>query len=601
MVAIGLMDAELRPSDRFTSDRAEFVRPGTESPTFTKFTATRSDVLAEESARQRLHSEAETLRTKAAERAASAPSPLTFTRLAQAHLALGETEGAIEAARASLSLAKGADSTDGIGAENEYHVTSLRIAAEILRDSGQAEYAYGILRSIASSRTLSMTLATLANELGRPHEALELLIGQEGPLLDSFRGYLLATLGQNQKAVASLRAALREHPDDADAAMNLSIALWVMGSKRKALNYALRATRTAPGRKDMSLRYLDLLLEVGDIASAAHEIARLDKAHVVPDAQFLVIQARAQLAKGATSKALALLDRALPMARAEENETLQGEIAANRETLRYDLGKIDRQGARRALIELMKRYPDNDAVLINYCHVAQRRADATEMRLMFERLESAMPAGRREYVRHQLAALEGDCAVAARAASDWFTNAPDDPSAAAAAVIWLGIGMDRWDEAVSIADFSLETGRASPVLINNAAYAYAMVGRTEDAKRIVAPLAGNFVARATLGLAHLAEGDLEGGMRLYREAADMADEDDKTSKEDWRGASRCLMTLYEGLVIRQLGLDRTANSTHLSALALPPVPLPEDWQDRPDFLRLWNICVRNSYVWPPFI
>ena len=38
-----------------------------------------------------------------------------------------------------------------------------------------------------------------------------------------------------------------------------------------------------------------------------------------------------------------------------------------------------------------------------------------------------------------------------------------------------------------------------------------------------------------------------------------------------------------------LGLDRTVDRTLLEALALPPVPLPDDWQDRRDFLRVHNL------------
>jgi len=47
-----------------------------------------------------------------------------------------------------------------------------------------------------------------------------------------------------------------------------------------------------------------------------------------------------------------------------------------------------------------------------------------------------------------------------------------------------------------------------------------------------------------------------------------------------------------------LGLDRTVDRTLLEPLALPPVPLPDDWQDRRDFLRVHNLCVQNGYDWP---
>lgn len=51
-----------------------------------------------------------------------------------------------------------------------------------------------------------------------------------------------------------------------------------------------------------------------------------------------------------------------------------------------------------------------------------------------------------------------------------------------------------------------------------------MSGRAKEAIRILEPTAeADFVLSATLGLAYLADGDIDRGMRLYRDAADMAE------------------------------------------------------------------------------
>lgn len=118
-----------------------------------------------------------------------------------------------------------------------------------------------------------------------------------------------------------------------------------------------------------------------------------------------------------------------------------------------------------------------------------------------------------------------------------------------------------------------------------------MVGRTDEAIGLLEPLADiEFVAKATLGLAHLANGNVSRGMRLYREAAKAAEQIDAP----WHS----LMALYQALVVRQLGLNGSQAPDMISALALAPVPLPDDWMEQPDFVRLHNVCVRRGYRWP---
>lgn len=163
--------------------------------------------------------------------------------------------------------------------------------------------------------------------------------------------------------------------------------------------------------------------------------------------------------------------------------------------------------------------------------------------------------------------------------------------AAAAALVALGIGMERWDEALLVARDALAPLPPNPVLVNNAAYVLAMSGHPREAIELLKPIAGDdFVMNATLGLACLANGDLEEGMRLHRQTTDRAEKVDPI----WRS----LMTGYQALVVRQLGpLDSQSDSV-IRALALVPFSLPSDWRDRPDFLRLWNVAERNGYGWP---
>jgi predicted Zn-dependent protease len=187
--------------------------------------------------------------------------------------------------------------------------------------------------------------------------------------------------------------------------------------------------------------------------------------------------------------------------------------------------------------------------------------------------------------------LEGDTDAAGSAAEEWFELEPNNPKAAVAAVVAVGIGQGRLGEAVTVAEYALANFPHDPELVNNSAYVLAMSGRAEEAIQLLEPIAGqDFVLNATLGLAYLAHGDLDRGMRLYREAADMAEKIDPA----WRS----LMTAYQALIVRQLGIYKTSPADVVAALALVPFQLPDDWQERPEFLRIHNICVKYGYDWP---
>jgi hypothetical protein len=59
------------------------------------------------------------------------------------------------------------------------------------------------------------------------------------------------------------------------------------------------------------------------------------------------------------------------------------------------------------------------------------------------------------------------------------------------------------------------------------------------------------------------------------------------------------MTTYQAIVVRQLGIDKRESPEKIAALALAPVPLPSDWKQYPEFLRLRNLCQKLGYHWPP--
>lgn len=585
MTALGVLD-EIRPADRFTSDQVGPARPGDEG---LPHLAAKSSVHAttRKTAVEALALAAEASRDRAIRLVEMGRTSTTLAALAQCHAALGETADAITVAREALSLSLHVDEC-GILSDP----VSARLAADVLVHCNDLEYAYESLDRCATlNRSLSITLAGIASHLGKVDEAEAVLTEHEGSIVSAFRGYLDVSAGRFQEAVHHLREALEEEPNDADSLLNLSISLWHLGSTRKAVRAALRAARTAPGRKDISLHYLELLLAQGEVGRFDAEISLLKSMSVVPDARFLTVQARANLVQGKTAKAVGLLERAATEARSEGNQLIEGEVLGNLVIIRHEMGRLTRREATERLAALMAEFPDHEVVSVNFARVARTASESATLRRALSRLKGKTTAIHWAYLRHQLAVLEGDNDAAAEAAEEWFELEPHNPMAAAAAIIAVGIGQERWSDAATVAEFALENFPGEPIVINNAAYVLAMSGRGADAVRVLEPIADDdFVLNATLGLAYLASGDINRGMRLYREAADMAEKVDPV----WRS----LMTAYQAMVVRQLRIDQVVPPAVIRAQALVPVELPDDWQERPDFLRVQQICKKDGYDWP---
>jgi tetratricopeptide (TPR) repeat protein len=590
MLALGVLK-ETNPARLFTPDTSDPIRPGSNSKPLLAAGKRQRSAPQVEALASAILSKAKSERDRAKYLATTVRSSTTLAALAQAHGVLEERDEALIAAREALALSLVVvESFDG--SSHVVDATSARLAAEVMLRFGEADKVFEFLLPLNLPQSLRLTLASAAVELGRFDAAMDSLSGLTGEMVESFRGFLLAATGEYQKAIPHLRFALREAPDDADAALNLSVCLWALGSRRKAVATALRASRTAPGRKDLSLHYLELLLESGSIKCLTDEIAALNAQNVVPDSRFLLIQARAQLAKDNPARAIPLLEKVIAKADTEGEDLLRVEVAASLAALRYRVGRNTYEQAIAALSAMLRDYPDHEAVVMSIAYVVSRTTDAPLLRQAVERIYDRISPVRRAFLLHQVAWLEGDNESCGSAAAAWFDAEPANPMAAAAAMVALGIGLERWAEAEKVADFALSQFPDHAMIINNAAYILSMTGRATEAIKLLEPFAvTNFVPRATLGLAYLAIGDLDRGMRLYREAADQAEKGDP--------ALRSLMTTYQAIIVRQLGIDQSEQPHMLAALALAEFPLPEDWEVLPEFVRLRNLCQRRRYEWPP--
>jgi len=513
------------------------------------------------------------------------PSSTTFASLAQAEESAGNNDNAITNALKALELcAAGGDRAN----DDPF---AARLSLEVLLRADMLDEVLAFVPRLSISSQFQVELAAILGWRGRFTEAMNQLHATKSPEREAVQGFLLLMQGEDNASVPFLRSALRRDPEDADTALNLSIALWNLGSKRKSLNAAMQARKVASGREDILSHSLELLLAEGQPARVDAEMRDLIRRGLEPSARLLILQARARIALDDVTEAVRILDRASAKATRDADTDLVAEINSNSLRLRANLGKLDREEAVARLVSLHAEYPTADVVVANLGQVVWRRAHAQSLRAAFADIEEQTTPARAAFLRYQLATLEGNNSEAADRALEWVDLEPSNGSALTAAMVAIGIGEERWNDAARYAMNVVNSGSSGTAEVNNAAYILSMAGLGDVAVDLLSShLDGSFIMTATLGLSYLASGDIDRGMRLYREAAQAA--------EKRQDDSRSLMTAYQALVVRQLGLQFAADPTMVSALSLPAFPLPDNWQDRPEFLRLHKVALRHGYDWP---
>ena len=372
MTVLGSLEA-IRPEDEAVSGRVGPVPPG-HSSVLALVTAENSHATkVRANLAEMIHIEAERSRDRAARLVESVRTSTTLAALAQTHATLGESESALAAARDAIDLSVSV-SDDGVATWLD--PSSARIAAEVLLRFDDPRYAYEALGRAPMVESLCLIFMSAAAAIGECEEAERALLPFDSAMVAASRGYLHTCLGDFRGAVKYLRQALRENPDDADSLLNLAISLWNIGATRKATGTALRATRSAPGRKDISLLYLELLLEDKNLALLTREIAALRARKVVPDAKFLEIQARVFILGGEVARAVPLLTAAAEQAKVEGDRPTEGRVLANLVRFKNVLGRITRLQASQQLAAMTLQFPDNDVVAVNFAEVAWRRHEA---------------------------------------------------------------------------------------------------------------------------------------------------------------------------------------------------------------------------------
>lgn len=520
-------------------------------------------------------------------RAERTRSSTTLSALAVAKELVGDAAGAADAARDTLSLCivpKGDPAPDPFAA---------RLAVDVLLRQGDVASveAYAAATDIPDALRLPIAVSLAAR--GRLDDASQMLDGAGGTGQSAARGYVALSRGDFARAVGEFRKALRENPRDAESSINLAIALWQLGSTQKAIAAASRARNAAPDRLDFVAQYCEMLLLAREFKSTQDEIAKVRRRGFDLPSRLLTMQGRAELGMGDTSSAIKTLRRSLSQADLEGDFDARIEIESNLLRLDRPGNEVDKDAVVNDLYNLHLEHPGAEVIVVNLVRAANRRHHLATARDAYARLleKSVEGVSRATYIEYEIASLAGDVSEAAARAMAWFAEEPANTEASASVLVETGIGQARWLEVIDEARRIADLANPNLTALNNAAYVLAMGGEGEKALALISKWAdGSVVYKATLGLAHLSVGNIEKGMRLYREAAD-------ASEKDGDGI-RSLMTQYQALVVHQLGLKQTYGEEMISALALPFVPLPDSWEDQPEFLRLESLSKLLGLSWP---
>lgn len=516
-------------------------------------------------------------------------------RLADAEFSAGNRDEAILEAVEVLDVAASRNASGGPPVD----LPAAYLAAQILARVGKYQIIASKLSGLDSIPFLAHLRATALAETGNFDEALSVLEDlsvSDNADVESLKGYIFLSLNRHAEALRHLRRAQRMLLYDADVTRNMSLAFWGLGSTAKAVRSARAASRMAPGRRDLSVHLLHLLIEVKAFEDADAELRSLSERRLVQDAEVTLIRAKVTGALGNKRRALALLKQARTLAANEPGrETLHNEIEGNLTLVEYHEGSVDRAEALMKIRAAIRRSPTSVYLISLLAALIDRTSAAAEVRSHFESLPTDSDEEAILGLKCRLFYLEQRFEEAAREAAEASRKYEHNEYLLRGAVIWYGLLTQDWSAAATWALKAVKVADEPRASINSAAYALALAGRGEQGLGLIKSIAidEDYVLIATRGLCYLSMGNLTEGLRSYRDAAKIADKDRRSKY------ARSLMTIHQAMGVRRLNLEH--QRTQLLAAALPSVELPAGWSDIPEFQLLREAATRAGWAWPVVI
>ncbi|MFF5293016.1 hypothetical protein [Paractinoplanes globisporus] len=527
---------------------------------------------------------------------ANPDSMIAAARLAEAALLAGARNEAVEAAVKVLTI--GQNRTHHVDADIRIEVPAAYLAAQVLIRLDEKSAAEEHLRGYESVPVLAQLYAGVLIDGARHEEALAILHRLDAsklPGVAGLRGYVYAIRGDFHRAITELRLAQRVDPNDSDAAVNLAVAFWGLGSPRKAIQAARRAVRISPGRISAAVTLLSYLAQTRDFEGAGREISKFRGIGIEESWDLLTVESLIAANTGKSKSALALLRRARQVAQTAGSEidaaALEGRIAV----YEFRSGTIDQAETLQKIRSAIRRAPTLPLLVALLADTLEKKSSGYEVEQALGRIDRTIDPSISRAIDCRLAFVKGDFTNACSLALEWSEQEPLNERAARLSALWDGGLNEQWQKSAERTVSLLKKIGPSPSLVNAAAYSLALAGRGREALPILATIAEpDYVLMATAGLVEISIGNLQAGFDLYRRAANQAD----TQKS--APSLRLLMTLHQAMGLRRLRIEDSSCGL-VRASALPPVDLPSDWQDDSELRFLAEIARRHKWRWPVMV
>jgi len=468
-------------------------------------------------------------------------SPVALARLAQAAQSVGDTELACETARAVLAVTpQGAGGSAGAA----LHAAAFVLAANDAPDAGAA-LARDLLPGAAAVR------AGVAAREGDDARALAELTGNNGPLAESMRGWLLLDSNPGQ-AITALRAAARQGLRSPDVLTNLGYGLESLGATRKAIQVTREATVMAP--TDLCAAY-NLSVYLHRARRDAEALAELDRiASLLPDDPELALRrawGHVHLANDRRA-GIRYLKEARERFRWAAAPSHRADIGASIVYLEYRCGDRSLEAVKAALWSKLPLSRPADGVARMLGSLLGDPGDGPELQRLLNEAGDVFSPHLLLMQQARLAVLEDRLDDAANLATQAANLAPSDHEVTSHAVYIVGETVGEYARAADLG-LRCQPPTAEPLLANNVAFALALAGRPTEADKVISLAGGADTLPffgATAALVLLAVGRIEAGLAAYQQSVDRVangGDPELASLIDWR---RRLAMPQLGLALR---------------------------------------------------
>lgn len=443
-------------------------------------------------------------------------SPAAAARLAHALLGNADEVGAKRAARRALQLA--ATSSDD---------AAVLAAVRVFAATGETLAAEEAMAHLPAHRFTHL-FARFAVERGDLDLALARLEGGEDYASQTLRGWILLKLDRYHASIAAFRDALRVGAGSPDLYINLGYAYGAVGSVNKAITATKVAVHTSPTSRTASYNLAAFHALDGSPDEALGVLCTLRDFY--PDAlapQFAIAEVQARfgdLVGAERTLRRAASSRAAWAADVDE----RAELRANLTMVEFSLGKVSLDGARQRIVKALQATDYRSGNIARMVPLwFTKPSEADELDFLLAELSRHHSSDSLLRYRAWIAYLRCDFDATLEFASAWNKTEPFDRQAAALLTFLLVEYKRDMAGAISAGKEALRRIPDEPLLRNNVAFAFAQLGQTTEARRMLGGhILENPVMWATWGFIELKDGNFDAGLAAYERAAKEATDGD---------------------------------------------------------------------------